>query len=68
VIVRWFKKCFISNAVNGRENDILWEYEEEVENVGSGSDEAGNGDSEGGEVGNNDSEGSLGNCEASQKN
>jgi hypothetical protein len=66
VIVRWFKKCFISNVVNGRENDILWEYEEEV---GSGSDEAGNGDSEGGEVGNSDSEGDeVGNCEDSQKN
>jgi hypothetical protein len=41
--------------VNGRQ-DILWEDEEEVESVGSGSDDAGNGDSERGEVGNDDSE------------
>jgi hypothetical protein len=51
--------------VNGRE-DILWE-DEEVENVGSASVDAGNGDSERGEVGNNDSEGDeVGNCEKRQ--
>jgi hypothetical protein len=52
VTVRRFKNFFISNAVVGREDDILWEDEEEVDSVGSGSDEAGNGDVEGGEVGN----------------
>jgi hypothetical protein len=47
--------------------DILWEDEEEVENVGSESDEAGNGNSESGEVENNDSGGDeVGNCEDSE--
>jgi hypothetical protein len=46
---RRFKKCYIGNAVNGRGGYILWEDEEEVENVGSRSDNAGNGDSEGGD-------------------
>jgi hypothetical protein len=64
VIVRELKKCCVSNEMDGREDDILWEYEEEVENIGSESDVVGNGDSEGGEVGNNDSGGNeIGNCE-----
>jgi hypothetical protein len=41
-----FKKCCISNAMDGRMN------KEEVGNAGSESDEVRNGDSEGGEVGN----------------
>jgi hypothetical protein len=42
VIVKGFKKCCISYAVDGREDDTLWEDEEDVENVGSESEEAGN--------------------------
>jgi hypothetical protein len=37
LIVKGFKKCCISNAMDGRED------EEEIENVGSESDEVGNG-------------------------
>jgi hypothetical protein len=35
VIVKCFKKCCICNAVDGRENGILWEVEKEAENVSS---------------------------------
>jgi hypothetical protein len=59
VIVKGFKKCCISNAMDGRQDDILWEDEEEVEKNGSESNEVGNGNSEGGEVGN---------CEDSETN
>jgi hypothetical protein len=65
--VKGFKKCCISNAMNGREDGILWEDEEEVENVGSESGEVGDGNSEGGEVRNNGSGGDeVGNCEDSE--
>jgi hypothetical protein len=35
VIVKGFKRCSIYNAMDGREDETLWEDEEEVENVGS---------------------------------
>jgi hypothetical protein len=67
--VKGFKKCCISNAMDGREDDILWEDKGEVVNFGSESDEVGNGNSESGEVGNNDSAGDeVGNCEDSETN
>jgi hypothetical protein len=69
VIVKGFKKCCISNAMDGRKDGILWEDEKKVENVGSESDEVGNGDIEGGEVGNNDNESDEGGkCEDSDTN
>jgi hypothetical protein len=46
VIVKGFKECCMSNAVDGREDDILWEDEEEIGNIGSESDDVGNGNSE----------------------
>jgi hypothetical protein len=49
VIVKGFIKCCIYNAMDGREDDILWEDEEEVEDVGSENDEVGNNDSGGDE-------------------
>ena len=30
MIVKSFKKCCISNAMDGTEDDALWEYEEET--------------------------------------
>jgi hypothetical protein len=58
VIVKGFKKCCISDAMDGRED------EEEVENVGSESDKVGNGNIKSSEVRNNDSGGDeVGNCE-----
>jgi hypothetical protein len=59
VIVKGFKKCCISDAMDGKEDDILWEDEEEVETVGSENDDDRSGESEGGEVGN---------CEDSETN
>jgi hypothetical protein len=69
VIVKGFKQCCISDVMDGSEDDILWEDEEEVENVGSEIDEVGNGNSEGDVVGNNYSRGdNIGNCGDSETN
>jgi hypothetical protein len=35
MIIRVFRKCCISDKMVGRENDILWDHEEEVGNVGN---------------------------------
>jgi hypothetical protein len=67
VMVKRFKKCCISNAMDGTKDDILCEDLEEVKNVGSKSDEVENGNSQSGEVGNNDSGGDeIENCEDSE--
>jgi hypothetical protein len=47
VTARDLKKCCISSAVDGKDDDILWEDVEEGENSGTESDEVGSSDSEG---------------------
>jgi hypothetical protein len=73
VVVKGFKKCCVSKAMVGRED------EEEAENVVSESDEVGSSNSESGEVGSSNSESGevgndnsggdeVGNCEDSETN
>jgi hypothetical protein len=35
MIIRVFKKCCIPDKMVGRENDILWDHEEEGGNIGN---------------------------------
>jgi hypothetical protein len=69
VTARGIKNCCTYDVVDAREDDVLWEDEEEGENVVRESDESGNGDSDNGKVWNNDSEGDeAGNCDNSETN
>jgi hypothetical protein len=69
VTAKGINKCCTYDVVDAREDDVLWEDEEEGENVVGESDESGNGDSDNGKVWNNDSEGDeAGNCDNSETN
>jgi hypothetical protein len=51
MIVKGFKKCCISNAVDGTEDDMLWHVTEEDRDVRSECEEDEGADCEGGDSG-----------------